>query len=264
MRRILCIIGLVLVAFTASAQYRTYSPRPVWLEESFKDGQYSYVEVVAGVGYDEGSAREKALQMIAVRRNLSTGARAQVRLDGDKVVVSGADEITVKARVLDEYTEHLSPGQWRVSLLVQTAKHPEYPFENVSVTDRYPASARVLIPGMAQIHKGSIEKGIAFIGAEIVLVGGAVFAEVTRASNKNLIATTNSTDTQLAYLSRVNTWTTVRNVCVAGAAAVYVWNLVDGLAARGKSHISVGDFASLDMNPYVDNLSAGMSFALKF
>lgn len=264
MKRIICIIGLVLVAFTASAQYQTYKPRPTWLEESFRDGKYSYVEVVSGVGYDEGSARDKALQMIAVRRNLTTGARVNVSINGDNVVIKGGDDVTVKARVLDEYTEHLAPGQWRVNLLVQTAKHPEYPFENVTITDRYPASARVLIPGMAQFHKGSAQKGIAFIAAEIAFVGGTVFAEVTRSSNMNLINTTNSTDTQLAYLSRVNTWTTVRNVCIAGATAVYVWNIVDGLAAKGKSHIAISNYASLDINPYVDYRSAGMSFALKF
>ena len=264
MRRLLCLIGLVLVAFTAGAQYRTSSPRPVWLEESFQDGKYSYLEVVSAVGYDEGNARDKALQMIIVRRDFSTGARGQVRMDGDRIVVTGGGDVTVKARVLDEYTEHLSPGQWRVSLFVQTAKHPEYPFENVSITDKYPASAMAFIPGMAQIHKGSKGKGIAFIAAEVAFAGGIVFAEMSRQSNMNLINTTQNADNMLAYMNRAQNCATVRNICIAGAAAVYVWNVVDGLAARGKTHIAVGDFASLDMNPYMDNRSAGLSFALNF
>lgn len=264
MRRLFIMICLVLSVFSASAQYRTSSQKPVWLDDSFKDGQYSYVEVVYGVGYDEGDARDKALQMIIKRRNMSTGARAKVSISGDRVVVSGSDELTVKARVLDEFVEHVAPGQWRVSLLVQTAKNPEYPFENVTVTDKYPVSARVLIPGMAQIHKGSTGKGLAFIAGEVALVGGIVFSEAMRTSNINLMSTTHNTENLKIYMDRSQTWMTARNICIAAAAALYVWNIVDAVAARGKSHLVIGDYASIGMAPYVDNRSAGMSLAMKF
>lgn len=268
MKRLLLMICLVLGAFSAGAQYRpsaySSSARPVWLEESFKDGKYSSVEVVYGVGYDEGNARDKALQMIVKMQNIATGARAKVSMSGDRVVVSGADELTVKARVLDEYVEHLSPGQWRVSLLVQVAKNPEYPFESVEVTDKYPVSALAFIPGMAQIHKGSTAKGIAFITGEVAMVGGIVLAEAMRSSNVNLMQTTHDADHLKTYLSRSQTWATTRNICIAGAAALYVWNVVDGIAARGKARLIIGDYASLDINPYADIHSAGMSLAFNF
>ena len=51
---------------------------------------------------------------------------------------------------------------------------------------------------------------------------------------------------------------------IAGAAALYVWNLVDGVAARGKSRLVVGEYASLDFNPYADTRSAGVALALNF
>jgi hypothetical protein len=76
--------------------------------------------------------------------------------------------------------------------------------------------------------------------------------------------TTHDTNALKTYLSRSQTWSTARNVCIAGAAALYVWNLVDGVAARGKSRLVVGEYASLDFNPYADTRSAGVALALNF
>ena len=269
MKRFLCLIGLVLVAFSAGAQYRpssysSVSSRPDWVDgDTFKDGRNSYVEVISGTGYDESEARQDALEMIALRRGFATGTRVKVGASGS-ISFAGGNELTVKARVLDEYAEHLGPGRWRVTLLVQTAKNPEYPFERVEVTDKYPVSARILIPGMAQLHKGSTVKGVSFMVGEVALVGGIVLSEAMRASNVNLMQTTHDTNALKTYLSRSQTWSTARNVCIAGAAALYVWNLVDGVAARGKSRLVVGEYASLDFNPYADTRSAGVALALNF
>jgi len=267
MRRFILAICLVLGAYSASAQYRPYaadSTRPDWVDGvSFKDGVNSYVEVIYGTGYDASEARQDALDMISLRRGFATGTRVRVGTSGT-ISFTGGNELTVKARVLDEYVEHLAPGRWRVTLLVQTAKHPEYPFENVEVTDKYPMSARVFIPGMAQIHKGSTVKGVSFIVGEVALAGGIVLAEAMRSSNVNLMQTTHNADNLKIYLSRSQTWTTTRNICIAGAAALYVWNFVDGIAARGKSRLIIGEYASLDLNPYADTRSAGMSLAFNF
>lgn len=267
MRRFILAICLVLGAYSASAQYRPYaadSTRPDWVDGvSFKDGVNSYVEVIYGTGYDASEARQDALDMISLRRGFATGTRVRVGTSGT-ISFTGGNELTVKARVLDEYVEHLAPGRWKVTLLVQTAKHPEYPFENVEVTDKYPMSARVFIPGMAQIHKGSTVKGVSFIVGEVALAGGIVLAEAMRSSNVNLMQTTHNSDNLKIYLSRSQTWATTRNICIAGAAALYVWNLVDGIAARGKSRLIIGEYASLDLNPYADTRSAGMSLAFNF
>ncbi len=267
MRRFILAICLVLGAYSASAQYRPYaadSTRPDWVDGvSFKDGVNSYVEVIYGTGYDASEARQDALDMISLRRGFATGTRVRVGTSGT-ISFTGGNELTVKARVLDEYVEHLAPGRWKVTLLVQTAKHPEYPFENVEVTDKYPMSARVFIPGMAQIHKGSTVKGVSFIVGEVALAGGIVFAEAMRSTNENYMKTTHDADNLKIYYSRTQTWATTRNICIAGAAALYVWNIVDGIAARGKSRLIIGEYASLDLNPYADTRSAGMSLAFNF
>lgn len=263
MKRLLFMTGFIFICALSYAQYRTSAGRPVWLDGYFEDAPNSYVEVVSGTGYDEGNAREKALQMIVQRRNMSTGGRYGVSMQGDRIVVSGNDELTVKARVLDEFVEHPSPGIFRVSLLVQTAKHPDYPFEPVTVSDRYPASARALVPGMAQIYKGSMGKGITFIAGEVALVGGIVLSEAMRSSYYSKIATTHDANAIKIYSTYSSGWATARNICIAGAAALYVWNVVDGLVAKGKPRVEVGQ-ASWAILPYADTRSAGMALAFNF
>lgn len=254
--------ALILMSSLSYAQFRS-SERPVWLGGYFMDAPNSYVEVVSAVGYDEGNARDKALQMIVQRRNMSSGGRYGVSMQEDRIVVNGNDELTVKARVLGEYVEHLSPGQFRVSMLVQTAKHPDYPFEPVTVSDKYPATARAFIPGMAQIYKGNTGKGITFIVGEVAFVGGIVLSEAMRSSYYSKISTTHDSNTINIYSTYSSGWATARNICIAGAAALYVWNVVDGLVAKGKPRVEVGQ-ASWAMLPYADGNSAGMSLAFNF
>ena len=93
---------------------------------------------------------------------------------------------------------------------------------------------------------------------------GASKKVVQVATDMNLMQTTHDTNNLKIYINRSQTWSTTRNICIAGAAALYVWNLVDAVAARGKSRLIVGEYASLDINPYTDTCSAGVALALIF
>ena len=64
------------------------------------------------------------------------------------------------------------------------------------------------------------------------------------------------------YTKNANTWMTMRNVSIAGAAAVYLWNVIDGIATRGEQHILYGH--NVTVNPYTDFNSAGIALNFKF
>ena len=265
MKRMIVVLSMILsLGFVAEAQYRNNNGQPVWANSYFEDARHSYVEVVSAVGYDEGDARKKALQMVVQRRNMSSGGRYGVSMQEERIIVSGNDELTVKARVLDEFVEHLSPGQYRVSMLVQTAKHPDYPFDPVTVSDKYPASARALFPGMAQIYKGSVAKGALFITSECLFIGGIVAGQMFATDNFKK-SQTQKFDAAMkkAYVDKANTCLMIRNISIAGSSAVYIWSLVDGLVAKGKLRVAVGD-AALAMNPYTDSHSSGLAFNMTF
>ncbi len=237
--------------------------RPDWTKGYFKEMPNSYVEVVSAFGYDLKEARDKAAKEAIHRRSLATGAEACVRIIGDEVKVDSNHDVIVKARIVDEYIHHTSRG-YTVYLLVQTAKNPTYQYEPVAISEDYPFSARVLVPGMAQIHKGSIIKGSLFISGECLFVAGIVTSQLL-ANNYYQKSLTEKYDakTRKAYIDRANTSLMVRNISIAGAAAIYVWNIIDGVVAKGNKHIVVGN-AALAMTPYVDPYSAGLAFNMTF
>lgn len=263
MKKTFFLILLLLPAVAAWGQYVRGGNRPAWTEGFFQEEQNSYIEVVSAFGYDEESARNKAAEVAISRRNLATGAEMKVRVNGGNITVDGDGSLIVKSRIVDEYIEYM-PGQgYRVYLLVQTAKNPTLDFESVNVTDRYPFSMRAFVPGMAQIHKGSTGKGIAFISAEVVMIGGVVAFECMRSYYDGKVSTTHNSDAVKAYIDNARVMSGLRNGFIAGAVAVYVWNVIDGIVAKGERHIMVGE-ASCRISPYVVPDSGGIMLTLNF
>ena len=237
--------------------------RPTWVDGYFQEETYSYIEAVTASGPTEDDARNKAAQILVERRSLATGSRMNVKVQNGNFVVSGADELTVKIRVVDEYREWCGPGEYRVSLLVQTAKNPTYTLEAIKVTKDYDFSPRVFVPGMAQLHKGSTVKGILFIAGEVAFIGGIVVSEGLRASYEAKINTTHNASDKQRYIDNASNMENVRNICIAGAAAVYVWNVIDGIVAKGKKHIVIGG-TQLSIVPYLSPYNSGLTLSLNF
>lgn len=135
---------------------------------------------------------------------------------------------------------------------------------NASITGRYPFSGRVFIPGWAQLHKGSKGKGIFFILTEAACVGGIVATESMRASYESKYDSTHDADKKRSYANKADNCANLRNGFIAGAAAVYLWNVIDGIAARGKQKpFMLGD-AQLKVSPYVAPQAGGFALSLNF
>ena len=135
---------------------------------------------------------------------------------------------------------------------------------NASITGRYPFSGRVFIPGWAQIHKGSKGKGIFFIVAEAACVGGIVATESMRASYESKYDSTHDAEKKRTYANKADNCSNLRNGFIAGAAAFYLWNVIDGIAARGKRKpFMLGD-AQLKVSPYVAPQTGGFALSLNF
>lgn len=254
--------GILSLPFV-QGQYVSAQERPAWVNGYFTERQNSYVEVVSAVGYSEEDARNKAARIIIERRSLATGQRAQIRVVGDNIVVDGSDALTVKSRIVDEYRERLGAGEYRISLLVQTAKNPEFQYEPVHVTDRYKFSPRVFVPGMAQIYKGQNIRGALFISGEVAAIGGIVAFEGLRSSYNSKIKRTHNAKEIQYYINQADIMKNARNGFIAGAVAVYVWNVIDGIVAKGRKHVVVGE-ANLDFSPYADPMSAGLTLSMTF
>ncbi len=252
----------ILSNFPIMGQNAHGNVKPDWVNGYFRELPNSYIEVVSASGYDLKSARDKAANEAIKRRSLATGAEASVSIYGNNLNVVSNHDLIVKSRILDEYVLHTSIG-YTVYLLVQTVKNPTYDYEPITVTEKYPFSARVFVPGMAQIYKGTVVKGIAFISGEVAMLGGVVVFECMRSSYSSKINNTHNADARLQYINKANLMSGLRNGFIAGAAAVYAWNIIDGIVAKGNKHIMIGD-ASISVSPYVAPEHSGMMLTLNF
>lgn len=260
MRRILIIvIGTLLL----QGAYVQASERPKWTEGYFEEAKHSYVEVVSAVGFEPDNARKKAMQQVIERRSLASGTPAVVLMVGNDVQVKSEHDLIAKARVVDEYVEHIEAGQYRVYLLVQTAKNPTLSFDPVTISDRYPFSACVFVPGLAQIYKGSVGKGVGFISSEVALIGGVVATECLKQNYAKKISMTHDSRLKQRYAQNANICQITRNICIGGVAAVYVWNVIDGIVAKGKTYVSV-DGKTLSFMPYATIDDAGLAMSITF
>jgi hypothetical protein len=265
MKHIFLFILALPLCYVAAGQCRSeQKERPEWVDGYFREENNSYIESVTATGPTEEEARNKAANIAIERRNLSTGQRVSVQVHNGNITTQGNDELTVKARVIDEYREWCGPGEHRVNLLMQTAKNPTFQFERVNVTPDYAFSPRVFVPGMAQLHKGSKVKGFLFIAGEVALVGGVVLAESLRASYTSKINTTHNASDKKTYINNADNWQNIRNGFIAGAAALYVWNVIDGMVAKGKKHVIVLGDNTLRIAPYATPYAGGIALALNF
>ena len=142
---------------------------------------------------------------------------------------------------------------------------PEFVEKNLRMeaNNRPPFSARVFVPGMAQLHKGSTFKGISFIALETVAVGGIVAFEGLRSSYKAKINTTHDVQDRQNYIDKTNNMQNLRNGFIAGALAVYAWNVVDGIVAKGKKHMEVGR-VTMRFAPFATPEAGGLAMNIQF
>lgn len=254
--RLLLVVALLCGA-TASAQ----SQKPRWLNDGLHDLTYSYVEVVTGEASSVAEAQDNAALAIVQQRNLAAGANVKVHVENGKITTTGDQKMVVAARIIDKYVEELGYGGYRVYLLVQTLKRLNFDFDKVSVTSDYPFSARCLVPGMQQLYKGQKVKGIAFIGAEVLAVGGIIVSESMRADYSGKAAVERNASRKTALVDNANTMQNVRNICIGAAAAVYIWNVVDAIVSKGGKRVVLADAT---LTPYATTDGFGLAFNYRF
>ena len=82
-------------------------------------------------------------------------------------------------------------------------------------------------------------------------------------SNINKINSTHNSSLKYQYTKNANTWMTMRNVSITGAVAVYLWNVIDGIAAKGEKNVFLTN-NNISIIPYTDLNSTGFALNFKF
>lgn len=291
MKQTLIIIILICTCMIANAQSST-ELRPSWAYSTPVPpaGSNYFLSWGVGEGYDEQSATNAAWADALQKSLHELGVVGITQQDINAVATQGINAVVkfnrMKRRVVSA-TEPiaLSGNRLKVFILIQVQRNVNGPDDlyslntktfrdkhfdkqlkeyNASITGRYPFSGRVFIPGWAQLHKGSKGKGIFFIVAEAACVGGIVATESMRASYESKYDSTHDADKKRTYANKADNCSNLRNGFIAGAAAFYLWNVIDGIAARGKRKpFMLGD-AQLRISPYVAPQTGGFALSLNF
>jgi len=263
MKGIVIIVCVILFPFFMPGQSASAQKRPMWLRTPFSDKEVhnSYFDCAIAEGSNEVEVRENAVATIIRERYRATGLNVHIQKDGSIIILDS--DLTVKARCLDEYIERIDFNKLKISVLVQIANHPDSVFDPVRVSEDYPFSPRVFLPGMEQIYKGSVTKGVLFIAGEAVAVGGIVAFESLRATKKSKFNQTHDVAARRKYNDDADRMRNLRNGCIVGAAAIYLWNVIDGCVARGGRRLWVGK-CDMKVIPVAMNQGAGVSFVLNF
>lgn len=244
----MCLMGTLLQSTVADAQtFSDSKDKPTWATPTFKRTlPNTYLEVVVMTGHDQKSIIRDAENEIIRRRKLMVGE----------------DDPWMKSGYIASYWESTANGLTGY-FLYQTRKNPTYEAEAVEATTEYGFSPRVFIPGAQQIWKGQSSRAALFIGGEVACIGGIIVSQSLKANYTSKINSTHNNSQKQSYANRANAWNVAGYGFIAGSAALYVWNIIDGIVAPGRPTIKYND-KILSFAPTASPQCVGLALTMSF
>lgn len=285
---IVCIALGALAPFRACAQKvmeRSEKLRPAWLANRTPKTSNTtfHYQITEGEHQTLEDARHSCLLNLSTyikrKHHISEQAVAQISLEQNdgksgesesyhfSYDIQG-EQVTVNSCKYDEYWEYLlyPDGKriYRCYTLYGIADNAAPSFDRLSFSRKYGArgfARSLIVPGWGQLYKGNKAKGGCILGGEVVLIGGIIAAENLRASYvKKMREQPKHLDT---YNTKADNWENVRNVCIGGAAALYVYNLIDALVANGRKRTTTHKQVRMALYPVAGDCN-GVSLAFRF
>ncbi|MDL2252173.1 DUF5683 domain-containing protein [Odoribacter sp. OttesenSCG-928-J03] len=177
--------------------------------------------------------------------NNSTVYARRVLIEGEKV--------DLHYRVVDEYWEQKRIGGrllYNLNVLYQVETPGRNArFDEVEVTSMYGVRGlwrSIFVPGWGQLYKGSKTKGGLIMGGVVALAGGILVTENLRSSYTKKIGETRDIHKIRTYADKADNMENARNICIGGAIALYVYNLIDVIVAPGAKRIKMASSLAPD------------------
>lgn len=285
--RIIILLLLCVEPTILSAQ-KLSKLKPQWLTKELPQssmGSYLFIDAMGTNSSLEGARQSCFVNLttkvehergIVVNSYLSQGSRT-TREAGEQKYSSHKEfsmecsekgkELTLNCRVIDEYWEYKN-GQYYCYILYTMTDYNtgrgSYDDE-IRLTTHYGMRGfvRSLIPGWGQMYKGSMTKGLCILGGEVACAAGIIVSESLRSSYIKKMK--EQPKFAKDYSSKADNWENGRNICIGAAAALYVYNLVDAIAAKGAKRVIVKPGRpSFSLAPAIMDNGCGLTFAYQF
>lgn len=261
-----CFSQLFLLGETVSAQYRSSDRiKPRWIHKLPVPTNPSFkYEMISASAQSLDDARKICLAELIANSGLKNGVVAitdskssdhlsqvwnngklteQIEYDRHTTTHAKYDAVKLYIENIAEYWELDRSGNYYVTRLYAKSELGQAPlFDNVEQTSHYGARGlwrSVIIPGWGQFHKGANLKGGLILGGCAALAGGIVFAENQRSDYSRKIARTHNQELINKYATKRDHFATARNICIGAAGALYIYNLIDAIAAPGANWLKV-------------------------
>lgn len=291
-RLTLACLLLLLAGTPVVAQMSSERLKPQWLHKTPRPSNPSFMyETVSATAPTLDEAREKCLAELVAGSGLKNGVVAissgqteehlsqvwqngklseQLTLDSHTSTRMQYDAVKLHVENIAEYWTRDRSGNYFLTKLYAKSELGVAPlFDNVELTTRYGARGlwrSAIIPGWGQFHKGAYLKGGMILGGCAVLAGGIVFTENQRSDYVKKLARTHNQQLINSYSTKRDHFATARNICIGAVAALYVYNLIDAVAAPGAHRIKVSK-RSIDysFSPIINaDGSAGITTSVLF
>ena len=291
-RLIICVIASLLVFFgtPAAAQSRSSEKlRPQWLHKLPQPTNPTFTYKTASAAASSlDAAREKCLAELLSESGLKNGVvvvsdyESQERLSqkwdngrlsetyeiktGNKTSAR-SEEVKLYVEKIAEYWQRDRSGDYFLTRLYAKSELATAPqFDNIELTTKYGARGlwrSAIVPGWGQFHKGANLKGGLILGGCAALAAGIVFTENQRSDYVRKIVQTHNAELKRIYATKRDHFATGRNICIGAVAALYIYNLIDAVAAPGAERIIVHSpyaFAPTILNDGAPALAASVTF----
>ena len=284
-RIVLLFLSLIAVPVCLSAQKRSDPLKPKWLTQKLPEAKtplYSLVRTI-GEGRNLSEARQSCMKDLTDFLEHNRGITVSSTLSGQETVFDNQDShvqtkysfeykedgrtFSIDSRKIDEYWTY-KDGNYRCNVLYAVANKEggDTNCDDISVSTRYGARGFIrslVIPGWGQMYKGSYLKGGLILGGEAAFVAGIIAAENLRASYKKKMK--EQPQHIKTYNTKADNCENIRNICIGGAAALYVYNLVDAIAANGAKRVIIKKKnGNLSVNPISSPFCNGVNMAYQF
>lgn len=238
-------------------------PRPQWLHKLPKPSNPSFTyETTSATAESLDIAREKCLAELIIGSGLQNGIVAistnnsseklsqvwqngklseHVSYDSHTSTQTHYDAVKLHVKNIAEYWTINEEGYYFLTKLYARSTMETTPvFDDTELTTRYGARGlwrSAIIPGWGQFYKGAHLKGGLILGGCAVFAGGAVFMENQRADYVRKISRTHNNELINKYATKQDHFAAARNICIGTAVAIYIYNLIDAIAAPGARRI---------------------------
>ena len=240
-------------------------PRPIWISKTPSGYINDYYVGVGRSNISESDARNvalsNALQKIVQNGTIKLKGSQEIKTqstekfkNGESVSLESVDNIvneirvegeseTIKGLREEEYYTEDSDGKYTVWSLVKIPKMK--PRKDLPPTKFAPVWRSAIMPSWGQFYKGESAKGYFIAGGTAVfLTSGFVLSnlKITAESDAKYSRTQVLRD---YYNENANTYSNLSLACFIVTTAIYVYNVVDAVAAEGEKIIVIRHEANL-------------------